>query len=293
MKKLFQEPLLHFVVIGALFFILYGWVNDERSNQETIYFDDYDMDNLIASWEMQWKRLPSQEELKNLVDLNIRQEIFYQEALKMNLDHNDEIIKRRLAQKMQFLSNDLATFKEPTREALQEYYEANVDKYLSPFEFSFYQIVLSPDYRENPVEDAEKLLKEFGAYGPEALEGKGDPLPFPFVYESTDAEALSRQLGLQFTRRLEIVDIGRWTGPIKSGFGVHLVYLKERKDPKRPSFESIERELTRDLEYETQQKVNDMVFEELKKNYRIEFELDPKKFDASYVEFLRGNETEK
>ena len=292
MSKIFKEPLLHFIVIGALFFVLYGWVNDEQNSEETIYFDDYDMDNLIASWEMQWKRLPTQEELKSLVDLNIRQEIFYQEALKMNLDHNDEIIKRRLAQKMQFLSNDLAAFREPTREDLQEYYETNVDKYLSPFEFSFYQIVLSPDYRENPAADAEKLLKEFGAYGPETLEGKGDPLPFPYDYENTDAETLSRQLGMQFTRGLETVDIGKWTGPIQSGFGMHLVYLKKRKDPKRPPFESIKRELTRDLEYETQQKMNDLVFEELKKNYRIEFDLDPEKFDQAYVDYLNGKETE-
>jgi hypothetical protein len=236
MKKILKEPLLHFVVIGAFFFMVYGWVNEGGDSQETIYFDDYDMNNLIASWEMQWKRLPSQEELKNLVDLNIRQEIFYQEALKMNLDHNDEIIKRRLAQKMQFLSNDLATFKEPTREALEDYYEANADKYLSPFEFSFYQIILSRDHRDNPAADAEKLLKEFGAYGPEALQGKGDPLPFPFDYENIDEEALSRQLGLQFSRRLETIETGKWTGPIPSGFGLHLVYLKTRKDPQAPPF---------------------------------------------------------
>ena len=292
MRKILKEPLLHFIVIGAFFFMLYGWVNEGGDSQETIYFDDYDMNNLIASWEMQWKRLPSQEELKNLVDLNIRQEIFYQEALKMNLDHNDEIIKRRLAQKMQFLSNDLATFKEPNREALEDYYEANADKYLSPFEFSFYQIILSRDHRDNPAADAEKLLKEFGAYGPEALQGKGDPLPFPFDYENIDEEALSRQLGLQFSRRLETIETGKWTGPIPSGFGLHLVYLKTRKDPQAPPFESIQRELTRDLEYETQQKVNDLVFEELKKNYRIEFDLDPEKFDQAYVEFLEGKETE-
>ena len=97
---------------------------------------------------------------------------------------------------------------------------------------------------------------------------------------------------MQFTRGLETVDIGKWTGPIQSGFGMHLVYLKKRKDPKRPPFESIKRELTRDLEYETQQKMNDLVFEELKKNYRIEFDLDPEKFDQAYVDYLNGKETE-
>ena len=113
MKRLFNEPLVHFLLLGLGLFILYGLVSDRRDDTQTIVIDNYDMDNLIASWEMQWKRLPSHDELKSLVEQNIRQEVLYQEALKMNLDHNDQIIKRRLAQKMKFLSNDLATITEP------------------------------------------------------------------------------------------------------------------------------------------------------------------------------------
>ena len=140
MKKLLKEPLLHFMLLGFLIFVLYGIVNKENDSESVIMIDDYDMDNIIASWEMQWKRLPTDEELKSLVDLNIKQEIFYQEALKMNLDHNDEIIKRRLAQKMQFLSNDLATLNEPTDEELKKFYDANFEDYLTSAEYSFYQI---------------------------------------------------------------------------------------------------------------------------------------------------------
>ncbi len=114
MRKILKEPLFHFLLLGALIFALYGIVNRKTDDEGTIIIDDFDINNIIASWEMQWKRLPTDEELKNLIQQNIKQEIFYQEALKMNLDHNDEIIKRRLSQKMQFLSNDLASMNEPS-----------------------------------------------------------------------------------------------------------------------------------------------------------------------------------
>ena len=159
MKKLLKEPLIHFVLIGFGLFVLYGWVSDGNDSPDKIYFDDYDMNNLIASWEMQWKRLPTDEELKSLVRQNIRQEVFYQEALKMNLDHNDEIIKRRLAQKMNFLSNDLAKLKEPSDQDLMSYYDQNKEKYMLSPVYSLYQVSFRSDsqIQTKRVEAADRL----------------------------------------------------------------------------------------------------------------------------------------
>lgn len=158
MKKLIKEPLAHFVVLGILLFLLYGLVNKKTDSRDYIVIDDFDLESIISSWEMQWKRLPTERELKNLIEQNIKQEIFYQEALKMNLDHNDEIIKRRLSQKMQFLSNDLATINEPTDEELMRYYDKNFKKYLTPYKYSFYQIIFSPDKRLDNHSDAIHVL---------------------------------------------------------------------------------------------------------------------------------------
>ncbi len=288
MKKLLKEPLFHFVLIGIALFALYGWVSDKSDSQETIYFDDYDMNNIIASWEMQWKRLPTDEELKSLVEQNIRQEVFYQEALKMNLDHNDEIIKRRLAQKMNFLSNDLATLKEPTEDELRKYYEENQEKYmLSPI-YSFYQISFRSDSRNNPQADAKKLLETLDDKGPEKLENRGDKLPFPYYFESTDRHELDRQLGMDFARSLEGLDTAIWSGPVQSGFGWHLVYLTEKVPTRAPEFESIVKELKRDFEYENQRRINDQVYSELRRSYEIEFDLDPERFDEAFVEYLKS-----
>lgn len=287
MKNLLKEPLFHFVLIGFALFLLYGWVSDRKDSQETIYFDDYDMNNLIASWEMQWKRLPTDEELKSLVEQNIRQEVFYQEALKMNLDHNDEIIKRRLAQKMNFLSNDLATLKEPEEKELREYYEKNREKYMLAPIYSFYQISFRSDSRDDAESDARQFLKTVEKKAPETLQNPGDRLPFPYYFESIDSDGLDRQLGMEFAISLKDLNTTAWSGPIRSGFGWHLIYLTQKIPAQAPRYEDITSELKRDFEYENQRKVNDQVYDELRSNYIIEYDLNPEKFDATFVEYLK------
>ena len=287
MKKLFKEPLLHFILLGFIFFGLYNVVNKQSDSDSVILIDDFDMKNIIASWEMQWQRLPTDEELKSLIWQNIKQEIFYQEALKMNLDHNDEIIKRRLAQKMQFLSNDLATMSEPTEEDLKEYYKEHAQKYLLPYSYSLYQIIFSPDKRNDPKSDANDLLGKIRNVDPDQISNRGDAMPFPFYFKQTDADELKRQLGNKFSDALENLPLEQWAGPVVSGFGYHLVYITDRKKPQIPDFESLKDELKRDFEYDKQQKMDQMIFEELKKQYQIEYDLDAEKFDESFIEYLQ------
>jgi hypothetical protein len=208
----------------------------------------------------------------------------------MNLDHNDEIIKRRLAQKMNFLSNDLATLKEPTEDELRKYYEDNREKYmLSPI-YSFYQLSFRSDSRNNPQADAKKYLENLDGKGPEKFEGQGDKLPFPYYFELTDRHELDRQLGMDFAQSLEGLDIAMWSGPVRSGFGWHLVYLTEKVPTRAPEFESIVNELKRDFEYENQRRINDQVYSELRRSYEIEFDLDPEKFDEAFVEYLKSKD---
>jgi hypothetical protein len=290
MRKILKEPLFHFLLLGALIFALYGIVNRKTDDEGTIIIDDFDINNIIASWEMQWKRLPTDEELKNLVQQNIKQEIFYQEALKMNLDHNDEIIKRRLSQKMQFLSNDLASMNEPSDEDIQKYYDLHFTAYLSPYNFSFYQIIFSQDNRNDPLGDAEAFMSQINNLSIEEVKTKGDALPFPFFFENIDADDLNRELGNDFSKSLEQVEKGSWTGPVQSGFGYHLIYLTDKTGPQIPEIESIKDDLLRDMEYDNQKKMNDLIFTELKKNYSIEFNLDPEKFDEAFIDYLKTEE---
>ena len=287
MKKLFKESFLHFIVIGILLFLLYGLVNNKTSSKNTIIINDFDVSAIISKWEMQWKRSPTEEELQNLINLNIKQEIFYQEALKMNLDHNDEIIKRRLAQKMKFLSNDIALMVEPTDENLQDYYKQHSDNYLTPTSYSLYQITFSPDNRTNNYKDAEETLKQFPDATVKEMNSWGDALPFDYYFEDVSANELGLELGSKFSEGLNDGELNKWIGPIPSGFGYHLVYITNKTEPQLPDFDSIKKDIIRDYEYDNQQEVNELIYKEFKKKYDIVIDIKSEDFDPKFVEFLQ------
>jgi parvulin-like peptidyl-prolyl cis-trans isomerase-like protein len=286
MKNLLKEPFLHFVLIGVALFLLYGIVNKNSSSKNTIVINDFDVENLISTWEMQWKRPPTEKELQSLINLNVKQEIFYQEALKMNLDHNDEIIKRRLSQKMQFLSNDIASLVEPSDEDLNNYFQEHTNKYLLPYSYSIYQITFSPDKREDNFKDAAETLKQFPNATFEEMKNRGDRLSFNYYFENIDANELALQLGSKFSDALQRQEANKWVGPIVSGFGFHLVFITKKTNPQIPEYESVKKQLLRDYEYDNQKEVNELIYKELKKKYHIEFDIKSTDFDPKFVEYL-------
>ncbi len=287
MKKLFKEPFLHFILIGFAMFLLYGLVNEKTDSKNTIVINDFDVNALISKWEMQWKRPPTEEELQQLINLNIKQEVFYQEALKMNLDHNDEIIKRRLSQKMQFLSNDIAAMIEPTDEDLKNYFKEHSDKYLLPPSYSLYQITFSPDKRKDNYKDALETLKQFPNASFEEMKNLGDDLPFSYYFKNINAHELGLQLGSKFPKGLKKVAINQWEGPVPSGFGYHLVYITQKKAPESPAFEAVKKAVLRDYEYDKQQEIDESIYRELKKKYSIDIDIKSEDFDPKFVEYLQ------
>jgi hypothetical protein len=117
MKKIIKEPLVHFLLIGLGIFILYSLTASKDTSRDEIVISDSDLHHMVEMWKLRWQREPTEEELIGLVSSTIREEILYREALKMNLDHDDEVVKRRLAQKTDFLSNDIsAMVNQPERD---------------------------------------------------------------------------------------------------------------------------------------------------------------------------------
>ena len=287
MKKILKEPFFHFIMIGVALFILYGLINVKTNSKNTILINDFDVNNIIASWEMQWKRPPTEIELQNLIHQNIKQEIFYREALNMNLDHNDEIIKRRLAQKMKFLSNDIASIREPSDEELEQYYKDHSDKYLTPYTYSLYQITFSPDKRTDNKNDASVTLQQFSDATFDEMKNWGDPLPFPYHYTDISDNELALQLGSKFPEAIKEEEVNKWIGPIPSGFGYHLVYITKKIEPQLPSMDVVKKDIIRDYEYDHQKEINELIYKELKKKYDIEITIKSEDFDPKFVEYLQ------
>ena len=273
MKKIIKEPLVHFLLIGLGIFLLYGLTASGDKSRDEIVISDSDLRHMVEMWKLRWQREPTEEELVGLVSATIREEIMYREALKMNLDHDDEVVRRRLAQKMDFLSNDIsAMVNKPSDEVLKEYYETNVEKYKLPARYTFQQIVFTPDHHDNPKQEAEKTLERIQGDQVEIRE-LGDPLSLPYRYTSIYANKLNGELGGEIAGSLENMPVNKWAGPVHSGFGWHLVYIDERQEAEFPAFEDIRNELERDYAYEKEKESQERIYQQLRNGYDINLQL--------------------
>ena len=275
MNKILKEPLLHFLLIGAALFILFNQFSGAESRQDTIVIDDSDIDRMMSTWQMQWQRPPTQKELNGLVSQHLKQEVYYREALKMQLDHNDEIVKRRLYQKLEFLMDDIAEMDEPTEEEIKEYYKEHIDKYLHPPQISLTSIYFNPDKREDARADALKALSELPKEPTYAtVEEFGDVSFVPALFEKIDANKLGQTMGLDFAESVFDLETGSWQGPLLSGYGVHLVYITDKIDSEEGAWEEVRRRVLIDFSYDRQIDYGEAVYKELQKHYKVVFDFD-------------------
>jgi hypothetical protein len=274
MKKILKEPLLHFLLIGALLFLIYGMVNTEK-NESEISIDDNLVNELVAKWELKRNRQPTLEEMEGLINQYIQQEVLYREALAMNLDHNDEIVKRRLAQKMEFISDGLAESLQPTKEILVGYYEENKSNYKKDPFYTLKQVYFSEDKRNNAHADASKALL---SKSPETL---GDQLSLPKEYTDASSYQIARDYGSVFAKSLDSLETGKWSGPIYSGFGVHLVLIEEKKEAGFYNFEEVQEKVTVDYNFDASNDFKAELITTLLKNYNI-------KIDVTDVNLKKG-----
>ncbi len=274
MKKLLQEPLVHFLLIGLGIFLVHSFIGSNQDAMDEIVITDSDVTHMVEVWKLTWQREPTEEELAGLISSAIRQEILYKEALKMNLDHDDEVVKRRLAQKMDFLSNDIsAIINQPSDEVLKKYYAEHLEKYKLPARYSMQQVVFTFDNYANPKEEAEKTLKRIRL-------GRTDPaklkkaLSLPTRYTDVPANRLHTELGGNLASELSNLPMNEWAGPLQSGFGWHLVRVENKKEPRLPDFEQIRDALERDYAYEKERESRERIYEELRKGYNIDLQAE-------------------
>ncbi|MCH7962330.1 MAG: peptidyl-prolyl cis-trans isomerase [Bacteroidetes bacterium] len=267
MKKILKEPLVQFLTIGALLFFVYGLINTEELRNE-IVVDTNLINEFVAKWELKRNRQPSLQELKGLVNQYIEREVLYREALAMNLDHNDEIVKRRLAQKMEFISDALAETLQPTEEMLVTYYEEHKENYIKSPIYTMQQVYFSEDKRGNVFEDVKSALK---SENPEDL---GDNISLSSQYTSVSALKIARDYGSAFATALDSLPIGEWTGPIYSGFGVHIIFISEKKPAGYFTFNEVAEKVNVDYNYEASNDFRKELIASLLKNYTININLD-------------------
>ena len=249
MKRLLREPLIHFLLIGAVLFGLYGITQSGRpatASSKEIRLSVDEISQLTLLYQSQWRRPPTPQELQRMVENKVEQEILYREALAMGLDKDDEIVKRRMAQKMQFLAEDVAAAHEPTTTELRSWFEKNSAKFAQPPRLSFRHLYFSPDRRgaRAPEDAAKALVKLTGQPEDSKIAASlADHFMFQDYYRDRAPEYLGKEFGPQFALAVEKLAPGSWQGPIESGFGWHLVFVDAVIPGRVPAFEEIEHDV--------------------------------------------------
>jgi len=275
MKRLLREPLLHFLVIGAGLFLLYGLLNRGQSDApREIVISEARVEALAGNFATVWMRPPTAVELKGLIDDYVAEEVYYREAVAMGLDQDDTVIRRRLRQKMEFISEDVAAATEPTEAQLQAYLEQHADKFALPATLTFQQVYLSPERRREAVRaDAEKLLAELQAgRGPADPTEAGDATLLPATMEAASPQVIVNTFGEEFAHQIDEAAVGQWSGPIESGFGLHLVNVSERVAGSAPSLVEIRPIVLREWQSEQRRALNESFLDTLRSKYEVRVE---------------------
>jgi peptidyl-prolyl cis-trans isomerase C len=241
-----REPLIHFLLIGAALFGIYSITPSSQtapaaSKEIRLSLDE--LAQLTQVFQSQWQREPTPDEFSHLVENKVQQEVLYREALAMGLDKDDEIVKRRMAQKMQFLAEDVAAAHEPTTAELKHWFEKHRAMFALPPRLSFRHLYFSPDRRGARARDdaAQALVKLGGQPEDSKLAGSlADRFMFQEYYRDRAPDYLGKEFGPQFVLAVEKLTPGSWQGPIESGFGWHLVFVDTAIPGRVPAFEEIE-----------------------------------------------------
>ena len=276
MIKIFKEPLVHFLLIAAGIFLiseLFSGVNSsESSQQDEILITQAQIKMISKGFEKTWQRTPSKQELETAIEVYIREEVFYREALAMGLDRNDGIVRRRLSQKIQFLTEDLASLEKPEDEVLNAFLTTHADDYLRPARFSFKQVFLNTSKRGASAQtDAANLLKQLNVNDINAAD-LGDSLMVAHQFADVAEHDVSRSLGDDFLKAITTTPKGSWQGPVKSGFGLHLVRIDNREQQMQAELSEVRDAVLRDWKSEKLKLTNEAVYNSMRSQYKISVE---------------------
>lgn len=268
-KRFLREPLIHFLAIGGLLYVLYAAVSAPApAPRDRIVVEPQRITQLTNRFEATRGRLPTEDELLGLVEGFIREEVYYREALALGLDGDDAIIRRRMQQKLEFLTDSGADLLEPAPGELEAYYQANQRSYRTPPAVAFEQVFLGETPSAESVATVLAKLRSEPGIDTSAL---GERLYLPERMTLSEPNAVDRQFGAGFFAALERAPVGEWTGPVQSGFGVHLARVSEALPAGDRPLDEVRETVLLDWRALKANELRDAVYTRLRGRYEIVF----------------------
>ena len=277
LRKLIREPLFHFLMLGAVIFFIAGRSRSIAvSSGEKIIVTQSQIESIVVGFSRTWMRPPTQEEMQGLVDDYVREEVLYREAKAMGLDQDDIIVRRRMRQKFEFLSDDRsARSGPPNEEELKAYLQQHADKYREEPRFTFEHIFFNLEKHGKSTErDAKAVLARLTGKNGFAIdvEKHGDTFLLPFRFEKISAGEIARLFGENFGKQLVSIETGNWAGPLESNYGLHLVRVDVRAPGTAPPLANVRETVLHDLLNERRKQELDAQYAKLRARYTIVIE---------------------
>jgi PPIC-type PPIASE domain len=276
MKRILREPLLHFLLLGIAIFAAYRFVSKRGSNDEPgkIVISEGQIAAMAEGFARTWRRPPTGAEIEGLIKDRVQEEVYCREAIALGLDKDDTVIRRRLRQKIEFVTDDVAALADPTDEELNLYLKAHADTFRMPQQFTFSHVYLdSQRHGEHLGQDAAELLAQLQKAGDGAdLSEFGDSFALEHNFQSVPAGEIVRQFGENFAARLGKLSLGQWDGPVESGFGAHLVRVSERTERRMPELAEVRDAVRREWANARRLETNEKFYQELLKRYVVTIE---------------------
>jgi hypothetical protein len=270
-KKIIREPLLHFLLIGVLLFVVFAYFRDsDGATADRIVLTQNNLQVLLANFARTWQRQPTRQELDNLVENWIREEIAYREALALGLEKEDAVIKRRLKMKLDLMLEDMAGLDQPDEQELVAYLEQHRDRFRREAELGFSQVFFKEETPESEIDQALAQLARAGAAAD--LHQFGDPIMLPARLPLTPLDMIDNQFGSDFAANLADIEVGTWQGPLRSGYGLHLVLVLEKRPAIDPQLEEVRDVVVRELMAERIEAIKEDAYAGLRENYEIVWE---------------------
>jgi peptidyl-prolyl cis-trans isomerase C len=269
--RIAREPFVHFVLLGAALFFVNHYL-EQRSRYTRITITRQQVQGIAENYRLQYGGLPSVQQLDALVDNFIREEIFYHEALKLGLDSDDEIIRRRLVQKYEFLQQDLATPAQPTESQLLDYYHQHLDQYRRPRTVTFTHVYFSTDGRGDVEarEAAQALASSLNVRGLSRAVDAGDRFPGAYDFAALSRDELARVFGKEgLAQSIFDVETDRWSQPLRSGFGWHTVHVSARDPGRQATFDEARDDVRRDYVEGERNQRNAATLAKLRRTFEI------------------------
>lgn len=271
-----KQPVIQFLLIGLLMFLVNTYIIQARSSgnedEYIVYLSSGEVKSMEETWLSRWQRPPTEIEMEGMINQRVEETILFREAVKIGLNKNDNIIRQRLAQKLEFLSNDLVKPDSATAEEVHAYFEQNIKTYTTPENITFTQLFVNPkihgDLLEKEVNTRLSKLNNMDASSPK-ISRYGDQFSLQTYFPDKSQMELAKLLGSEFAGSVFELETDKWYGPVNSQYGVHLVYISHKNPAVVPEFETVKDLATEDIQRKRQIELNNLYIEGILSRYEV------------------------